>query len=80
MYDPNMIQPMREELTAVGFKECATTQDVETALEQKPQSMIYVLNSVCGCGASTARPGVIESLKSEFAPMVLPRSEGYRMR
>ena len=74
MYDPMMIQPMRDELIQAGFKECESAEDVEAILEKKPKSMIYVLNSVCGCSAATARPGVVASLQGDVLPEYLVTS------
>jgi putative YphP/YqiW family bacilliredoxin len=52
-----MVQPMREELTALGFEELTTPGAVDEAL-QSPGTVLVVVNSVCGCAAGKARPGV----------------------
>jgi putative YphP/YqiW family bacilliredoxin len=57
MYPEEMVKPMREELTSVGFKECKTPDDVENVLKQKGTALVIV-NSVCGCAARNARPAV----------------------
>ena len=56
-YPPLMIQPMREELTALGFKQLPTREDVETFLGERSGTSMLVINSVCGCAAGQARPG-----------------------
>ncbi len=68
-YSPEVAQPFREELTVVGFKELLTTADVDTALNsQNDKITLVVLNSVCGCAAGKARPGVILSMLNEVIP------------
>lgn len=62
MYPEELIAPMREELTNFGFKNLPTPQDVDTAIAQSGTTLL-VINSVCGCGAATARPGVLDSLE-----------------
>ena len=61
MYDEDMIAPMREELTALGIQETRTPDAVEKALTDKGTTLV-VVNSVCGCAAAQARPGVAEGL------------------
>ena len=56
-YDPRTVQPMREELTSLGFQELLTPDAVDEAL-QSPGTVLVVVNSVCGCAAGKARPGV----------------------
>ena len=56
-YDPVMIQPFRDELLEAGFRELATPADVDAALAE-PGRTLLVVNSVCGCAAGQARPGV----------------------
>jgi putative YphP/YqiW family bacilliredoxin len=57
MYDPELVKPMRAEVTTLGLKELLTPADVETAL-QKPGTTLIFVNSVCGCAAAGARPGL----------------------
>jgi len=57
-YDPIKIQPMREELTEVGFNELLTPEDVDATLSDKGGTTFMVVNSVCGCAAGAARPAV----------------------
>jgi putative YphP/YqiW family bacilliredoxin len=58
MYPEQLVLPMRQELTAVGFQEMKTPEDVEKELSASSGSALVVINSVCGCAAGTARPGV----------------------
>ena len=66
-YDPMFVQPMREELTRVGFEELRRPEDVDRAVAQ-PGRMLLVVNSICGCAAGVARPGVARSLQAPGAP------------
>ncbi|MEN9353122.1 MAG: hypothetical protein RL318_447 [Fibrobacterota bacterium] len=66
-YDPNAVKPMREELNAVGFRDVVTVDEVEAALAQAGTTLV-VLNSVCGCSAGSARPGVCAALQGEKIP------------
>ncbi len=68
-YDPGAVQYMRDELTAVGFRELITLEDVDDAILNKPdQSVLLVINSVCGCAAGSARPGVALALQHHVIP------------
>ncbi|MEO6330214.1 MAG: BrxA/BrxB family bacilliredoxin [Ginsengibacter sp.] len=58
MYPEEIVLPMKEELTENGFTELLTKQNVEEVLHQEGTSLVMI-NSVCGCSAGTARPGVI---------------------
>ena len=58
MYPTEIVQPMKEELTENGFRELLSRQDVEDQLKQKGTTLVMI-NSVCGCSAGTARPGVL---------------------
>lgn len=58
MYDPRLVQPMRDELVQAGFEELLTADDVSAILGQKEGTVFLVINSVCGCAAGCARPGV----------------------
>lgn len=68
MYDPADVQPMRDELTAVGIKELLTPADVDAALLNQTGTQLVVINSVCGCAAGGARPGVAASLQNGTIP------------
>jgi putative YphP/YqiW family bacilliredoxin len=63
MYPEEIVIPMREELTENGFTSIETPDAVEAQLA-KEGTTLYVINSVCGCSAGTARPGVIMSLQA----------------
>ena len=67
-YDPMAVQPMRDELTAVGFEELRTPEDVDQALAESPGTALLVINSVCGCAAGNARPGASLALQNEKIP------------
>jgi putative YphP/YqiW family bacilliredoxin len=68
-YDPELVQPFRDELTAVGFKELLTPADVDNALNKQDDKVVLtVLNSVCGCAAGKARPGVMVSMLNGLVP------------
>ena len=58
MYPEQIVQPMKEELTDRGFSEMRTGQEVEDQLK-KDGTTLVMINSVCGCSAGSARPGVI---------------------
>ena len=63
-----MVQPMKEELTSAGFEDVTTPDKVQELLDQKEGTTLVVVNSVCGCAAGNARPGVLKSLESEIKP------------
>ena len=68
-YSELMIAPMRQELSAIGFEELRTAEDVERFLGDRGGSALLVVNSVCGCAAGMARPGVRQALEqSEIRP------------
>lgn len=58
MYPTEIVAPMKSELTTKGFKELLTPEEVDNALKQPGTALLFI-NSVCGCSAGTARPGVI---------------------
>ena len=57
-YPEYICAPMREELTTVGFEELKTPDQVESTLPKAEGTTLLVVNSVCGCAAGTARPGI----------------------
>lgn len=67
MYPDEITKPMRDELTAVGFEELISAGDVENAIKKDGTTLVLV-NSVCGCAAGTARPGVKASLEGAKKP------------
>ena len=69
MYDQDAVQPMRDELIAVGFKELLTVKDVDEALlVNDDKTTLVMINSVCGCAAGSARPGVSLALQHKTIP------------
>lgn len=67
MYPAELIKPMREDLTNIGFTELYTNEDVTNALKKEGTTLV-VVNSVCGCAAANARPGVRMSLQNAKTP------------
>ena len=67
-YPPLMVKPMREELVAAGFEELYTPADVDRFLGEKSGTALLVVNSVCGCAAGMARPGVRLALQGGVRP------------
>jgi putative YphP/YqiW family bacilliredoxin len=57
MYDPRLVKPMRDEVTTLGFKELITKGETIKEIESKGTALVFV-NSVCGCAAGKARPGL----------------------
>ncbi len=67
MYPAELVKPMREDLTNIGFEELYTVEDVEKAMKKEGTSLV-VVNSVCGCAAANARPGARLSLQNTKKP------------
>src|SRR5574341_1151860 len=67
-YDPVAVQPMRDELTRIGFEELLTPDDVDQVLGGEHRTVLMVVNSVCGCAAGKARPGVRLALEHSVRP------------
>ena len=67
MYPAEIVMPMKEELTEVGFENLDTPEKVAEFLSRKGSALI-VVNSVCGCAASNARPAVVASVSGESKP------------
>ncbi len=67
-YDPQMVQPMREDLTNIGFTELLSTEQVDEVVGSKDGTLLVVVNSVCGCAAGKARPGVAIALQNSARP------------
>ena len=57
MYPEIMVIPMREELTRVGAEELRTAEAVDAALKKGNETVLVVVNSICGCAAGRMRPG-----------------------
>ena len=66
-YPEYLVAPMRQELVAVGARECRTPADVDDVLN-KPGVTMMVVNSVCGCAAGKARPGIAMALQHQNRP------------
>jgi bacilliredoxin len=67
-YPEIMIRPMREELTRLGFHELRTPDQVDQTLQNSEGTMMVVVNSICGCAAGKARPGIAIALQHETKP------------
>jgi len=67
MYPQEIVQPMRDELTAVGFKQINEVEQIEAEINATGTTLV-VVNSICGCAAANARPGVRFSLDNEKVP------------
>ena len=70
-YPEHLCAPMRDELTAAGFTELRTAEQVDATIPNTKGTMLLVINSVCGCAAGTARPGVRMSLTGDKKPTAL---------
>jgi putative YphP/YqiW family bacilliredoxin len=68
MYPEELCTPMREELTNAGFIELKTANDVDNLFQKKDVTFLIFVNSVCGCAAGSARPGVIDSTFNNSKP------------
>jgi putative YphP/YqiW family bacilliredoxin len=68
IYDPQAVQPMRDELLGAGFTELLTPNDVDTFVGPKEGTTLVMINSVCGCAAGSARPGVTLALQNGKIP------------
>jgi putative YphP/YqiW family bacilliredoxin len=68
MYDPRLVQPMRDELTRIGFQELRTPAEVDAALGAAREPTLVVVNSVCGCAARNARPAAALALQHPRRP------------
>lgn len=64
MYPEELVAPMRRELTNEGFIEIKTPEQADEAIKNSKGTMLMVVNSVCGCAAGSARPGIIMSLEN----------------
>ncbi len=68
MYDREAVQPMRDELVAVGFEDLRTAEDVDKVVGETTGTLFVMINSVCGCAAGSARPGVALALQHTVIP------------
>lgn len=64
MYPEHLTKPMAEELENAGFRSLRTAEEVDSHLKDHKGTSLVMVNSVCGCAAGSARPGVIHALNS----------------
>ena len=67
-YPEIMIRPMREDLTRLGVEELRTADQVDETLQNSKGTVMVVVNSICGCAAGKARPGVALALQNDARP------------
>ena len=67
-YSEILIKPMREDLTRIGIEETRSPEQVEEAINNTKGTLLVVVNSVCGCAAGKARPGVAQALQNPARP------------
>jgi putative YphP/YqiW family bacilliredoxin len=67
-YPEPFVAPMRQELSRLGVEELRTAADVDTAVTNTPGTLMIVVNSICGCAAGKARPGVAQALQHQVRP------------
>ncbi|HKR15038.1 MAG TPA: BrxA/BrxB family bacilliredoxin [Pyrinomonadaceae bacterium] len=67
-YPEIMIRPMREDLTRLGVEELKTAEAVDQAVKDSSGTLMVVVNSICGCAAGRARPGVALALQHNVKP------------
>jgi putative YphP/YqiW family bacilliredoxin len=67
-YPEEVIRPMREELTRLGVQELRTPEAVDETLKNSKGTVMVVVNSICGCAAGKARPGIAMALQNEIRP------------
>ena len=71
MYPEEFVQPMRHELTSIGFQELRTSEEVDALLTKPTGTVLVVVNSICGCAAGRARPAVAMALENKARPDAL---------
>jgi len=71
MYLEEFVQPMREELTRIGFQDLRTPGEVDNVLGKSRGTVLVVVNSICGCAAGGARPAVSNALSHAVKPDTL---------
>ena len=67
-YPEEVIRPMREELTRLGVQELRTPEAVDETLKNSTGTIMVVVNSICGCAAGKARPGIALALQHDIRP------------
>src|SRR5215218_5224556 len=70
-YPEMFVAPMRQELTSLGVRELRSAQDVDAAVTGTAGTLMIVVNSVCGCAAGKARPGIALALRNAIKPDVV---------
>ena len=70
-YPEFFVAPMRKELTDLGFQELRTTDEVDAVVSNTAGTLMIVVNSVCGCAAGKARPGIALALRHASRPDVV---------
>jgi len=68
MYDEAFVTPMRQELVQIGFQELRTPEEVDAQLQHQSGTTLVVVNSICGCAAGRARPGVALAVQHSVRP------------
>lgn len=68
MYDPMLVEPMRQEAVAAGCEETRSADEVHAAIKETEGAVLVFVNSVCGCAAGGARPGLKLALAGETTP------------
>ena len=68
IYDPEQVRPMWEELARVGVRPLTTAEEVDEVLSKETGTVLVMVNSVCGCAAGGARPGLTLALQNEVIP------------
>ncbi|MEM8883082.1 MAG: BrxA/BrxB family bacilliredoxin [Planctomycetota bacterium] len=67
-YDPELVAPMRQDMVTMGAQELTTETDVASFMEAKEGTALLFVNSVCGCAAGAARPGLRTALGNDHRP------------
>ena len=68
MYDERLVEPMRDDLVKIGFEEMRTAEQVDETIPNRKGTNLVMVNSVCGCAAGMARPGVALALTHSVKP------------
>ncbi len=68
MYPAELVAPMSQELNQIGVQSLTTPEEVTQALDKSEGTLLLVVNSVCGCAAANARPGVSMALQNDKKP------------
>ncbi len=71
MYPPELVAPMKEDLTSVGFEQLTSASEVDATLNNNDGTVLVVVNSVCGCAAANARPAAKMAVQNDKKPGTL---------